>query len=207
MKHLPIYALSLLSIGGIASPAAAQTTIDFETGAPNLFGQTTPLTTLYSSVGITFSGVNGNGGSILNDAYFSQIGARSGTDFLAFNVGVGSGRIERATFTYGASAFAVFLTGNIGVPGFFASAYDSGGILLGTTTVAASPGLYSEVSLAFADIAYVEFGATGGTVFAADDLSFTANAVPEPANWAMMIGGMAVAGGALRRRKAVALTA
>ena len=32
-------------------------------------------------------------------------------------------------------------------------------------------------------------------------LTFTPSAVPEPASWAMMIGGIGVTGGALRRRK------
>jgi hypothetical protein len=31
----------------------------------------------------------------------------------------------------------------------------------------------------------------------------TAGAVPEPATWAMMIGGMGVVGGAMRRRRSV----
>jgi len=37
--------------------------------------------------------------------------------------------------------------------------------------------------------------------------SLAANAVPEPATWAMMIGGFAMAGGAMRRRKAGATVA
>ncbi|MGF7171961.1 hypothetical protein FHS91_003664 [Sphingobium xanthum] len=38
-------------------------------------------------------------------------------------------------------------------------------------------------------------------------ISFTANAVPEPATWAMMIGGFALAGSALRHRRAAAVLA
>jgi hypothetical protein len=42
--------------------------------------------------------------------------------------------------------------------------------------------------------------------FAPDHETFTAS-VPEPATWALMIGGFGLAGGALRRRRAMAATA
>jgi uncharacterized membrane protein len=48
----------------------------------------------------------------------------------------------------------------------------------------------------------------GNSDFAIDTLSFNAGSVPEPATWAMMIGGFAFAGAAMRRRTAkVAFTA
>lgn len=202
MKRIVTLVAFSLACTGIASQASAQTVIDFESNAPNLFGQTTPLTDAYASLGILFSGVTGAGGSILNDSSFSQIAARSGTDFLAFNASVGTGLIEEATFSTAVSSFSVFLAGNAGVPSFFASAYDIGGNLLGTTSVTATPGQYSELSLSFANIASVQFGATGGNVFAADDLSFDVSVVPEPESWAMMIIGMGAVGGAIRRRRA-----
>jgi hypothetical protein len=37
--------------------------------------------------------------------------------------------------------------------------------------------------------------------FALDNIVLTAGSVPEPATWAMMIGGMGVVGGAMRRRR------
>ena len=50
------------------------------------------------------------------------------------------------------------------------------------------------------------FSFTGATYKQLDDITVLA-AVPEPTTWAMMIGGFGLAGGALRRRRAVALTA
>ena len=67
-----------------AAPAAA-TTIDFETGAPCLFNQTSPLGNEYAGQGVTFSGVGAaRGGSILDQCSNFGIDAHSGVDFLAF---------------------------------------------------------------------------------------------------------------------------
>ena len=44
----------------------------------------------------------------------------------------------------------------------------------------------------------------GGTL--STSVAYDESAVPEPATWAMMIGGMGVAGGALRRRRAATVT-
>lgn len=41
-----------------------------------------------------------------------------------------------------------------------------------------------------------------GTASVAGTITIAASAVPEPATWAMMIGGIGVAGGAMRRRRA-----
>jgi hypothetical protein len=82
--------------------AAARTAnavlIDFEIGprcvippnipnpcAPILFADTGPLTTRYSSLGVTFSGpAPGQGGAILFFSSFGQ-GTHSGEDIFAFN--------------------------------------------------------------------------------------------------------------------------
>ena len=42
--------------------------------------------------------------------------------------------------------------------------------------------------------------AAGNDLLGLDDISFTSTDVPEPATWAMMIGGIGTAGAALRRR-------
>jgi len=47
--------------------------------------------------------------------------------------------------------------------------------------------------------------AGSGVPYTFDDLTFSTSAVPEPASWAMMIGGLAMVGGALRRRSRLAL--
>lgn len=66
---------------------------------------------------------------------------------------------------------------------------------------------YVPIGVAFAGTALsVDFGGSANQVaFAAITInSVTPGAVPEPAAWAMMIGGFALAGAAMRGRKAVA---
>lgn len=48
------------------------------------------------------------------------------------------------------------------------------------------------------------FAANGGGGFQLDNVNLNAGAVPEPATWAMMIGGFGLAGAAMRRRAKVA---
>ena len=45
-------------------------------------------------------------------------------------------------------------------------------------------------------------GTSGGNASYAGTLAFAVSAIPEPATWAMMIGGFGMVGGAMRRRKA-----
>ena len=45
-------------------------------------------------------------------------------------------------------------------------------------------------------------GTSGGNASYAGTLAFAVSAIPEPATWAMMIGGFGIVGGAMRRRKA-----
>lgn len=76
------------------------------------------------------------------------------------------------------------------------------GEVLGTDAYAGGTALFSADNL-FHDYPYSNFCGTSGIC----DLNFRASgyndvaAVPEPAAWGMMIGGFAVAGGALRRRR------
>ena len=44
-------------------------------------------------------------------------------------------------------------------------------------------------------------GTSGGNASYAGTLAFVASAIPEPATWAMMIGGFGMVGGAIRRRQ------
>ena len=171
------------------------TTINFETGAPCCFGDTTPLTTLYSSLGVTFSGVNGTGGSILDESGGFGILAKSGRDFLAFN---GSGS-EKVSFISPTSNFEVFVGDGSGGT-YTATAFNSSNVQIGSTTISLAGGVYGDLSLALSGISYVVFGGPG--VFVADDLSFTAvAAVPEPSTWAMMILGFCGLGFLAYRKK------
>ena len=70
-----------------------------------------------------------------------------------------------------------------------------------TSTTTASAGAATSVTLSFFDTNIIY----DYNDFVIDDINFTAirsSAVPEPASWAMMIGGFALAGGVLRHRRA-----
>jgi hypothetical protein len=55
----------------------------------------------------------------------------------------------------------------------------------------------------FGDLVGGPFGTAGGAAYSFNaDLSYSVGGVPEPASWAMMVAGFAVAGGAIRRQPA-----
>ncbi|MBI5924840.1 MAG: PEP-CTERM sorting domain-containing protein [Aquabacterium sp.] len=182
-----------------ATSFAATTTIDFEgTSAPCCFVDTSPLSNAYAGLGVTFSGVGGTGGSILNQSGNFGFDAHSGTDFLAFNTGVnGISGVEDITFSTLQSAVSIWAANSNG--GTIAlTAYDVTGAEMATATISASAA-WQQLSVSGVGIASVRLTPQIG-VYAVDDLSFT-GAVPEPEAYAMVFGGLAVLGLALRRRK------
>lgn len=60
-----------------------------------------------------------------------------------------------------------------------------------------------KASIAFNGVAKFVYVYTDENDFAWDDVRFGASSVPEPTSWGLMIGGFALAGGALRRRTKV----
>jgi hypothetical protein len=202
MNHLLKSALGVLivaaAIGGAAPTQAA--TIDFETGAPDLFVDTTPLTTHYSGIGVTFAGLDGVGGSILDQAGAFGINARSGVDFLAFNTEVGTGLVEQIFFAAPVSGFRIYV-GSAGAATYTASAFNAADELIATTSVAGAAATYSALNLNVGGISRVIFEAQGQSYYVADDLSFSAGGVPEPATWGLLIAGFAGAGVTLRKRR------
>jgi hypothetical protein len=194
-----------------AAPSSFATTIDFETGAPCCFVDTTPLTTLYSGLGVTFSGIGGPPGSILDQSGGFGINARSGVDFLAFNTEFGTGTGDQISFSSPTSNFVLYV-GDGTSASYTATAYNTLSQQIGTTTVTPAGGVYGELSLGFSDIAYVNVTSANG-VWVADDLSFntiTTTATPLPAALPLFAGGLGVIGlmGRRRTRKnAVAIAA
>lgn len=89
----------------------------------------------------------------------------------------------------------------------FLRAYDSGNSLLGSASGSLAEGEVAmrTLSVTAANIAFIEFGGAGAfgqSNLYSDNLTFTTNAVPEPASWAMLMTGFGLAGAALRRRRA-----
>ena len=80
-----------------------------------------------------------------------------------------------------------------------ATAFDSLGDLLGSTQVSAG-----SMTLSFAGMARIRIFSVDDDATTLDDLSFdtpAAAGVPEPAGWALMMGGFGVIGAAARRRR------
>jgi hypothetical protein len=180
-----------------ASPSSFATTIDFETDAPPFFFETTPLTTLYSGLGVIFSGFGGIPGSILDQSGSFGIPPRSGKDFLAFNTFNGIFG-ETISFTTPVSTFGLFV--GSGLAGtYVADAYDVLNNLIGTSVASPAGAAYGELSVATAGISYVTISASP-SYWVADDLSFS-SAVPEPSTWAMMLIGFTGIGFMAYRRK------
>ena len=195
------YVAALLggSLGLLAAPAHSQTTINFDQdangntiNAPALFSQTTPLTTLYSSLGITFSGPNSNGGSILNDSTFA-VKARSGSNFLAFNSLATNAGQQPETFTFSSpeSMFSFYAGANSAGSTFTLNAYDGSNNLIGTNVITTSGSSFGQLLISTPGIKKAVLSSSN-SVFVVDDLAFSnPNAVtPEGSSLFLLCGGL-----------------
>lgn len=189
-----------------ALPAGAITiTFDTDAGgsplvAPSAFGLTIPLTTLYTPLGVTFSGVNGVSGSILNVGSNFGIGTVSGDNFLAFN-DFSTATIERIDFANPQASVDLFVgVGNGNSSTFTLRAFDSGDNQLAIDSATPGDGIYAHLFVTNPNIAYVTV-ATEGPTMVIDDLTFNAT-VPEPASLALLGAGLVSLGAVRRRRKA-----
>ncbi|MEO9468872.1 PEPxxWA-CTERM sorting domain-containing protein [Parasphingorhabdus sp.] len=197
MKKFLLTAAAAIGTTTMAMPAQA-VVIDFEgTGASCCFGAA-PLTDLYSGLGVTFDGVGGDPGTILNQTGNFGVDARSGTDFLAYNDGVGTND-GRLIFSSAVSDFSIYAGGGRGDGVFSADFFDSANNLLGSQTVNVTLGNYGLLSYA-GPVSFVNIS-SDQAFWVLDDLSFNAAAVPEPATWAFMIFGFGAIGGAMRRQR------
>lgn len=182
-KAFIIAATLALSAGASANAAV----IDFEglgdgALAPNTFAGVT-----ISSAYILTSGIS------LNEFEFPP---KSGTK-VAFN----SGNAISFDFSSFATSFSLYVTGTENVT---LSIFD-GATLLGSASTG-GPNFVSVgspnflLSLSGAHITNATVSAANANSFVIDDVSFSGG-VPEPATWAMMIGGFAATGLVMRRRR------
>jgi hypothetical protein len=190
MRYLKLAAVAATSLVALASATSASAVvIDFEDLTPGLQAPgpvVYPEATFTSSSGVFYIGGAGIGNDLCT--YTGSCDANLTVDFAA----PVSNLSFQAAGDDGAStiSYTVFFGG--------------GGSLAGSFAL---PGTFSTLKTysfgALSDIVKVEFSDNDGAGIVYDNFTFDAGAgaVPEPASWAMMIGGMAVVGASMRRRR------
>lgn len=195
-------AASVFATMALANSAQAQNIhIDFDTiatgatvdsyyaGGTDSVGETGP------NYGVTFTAGDWNA--------ITDFGETSQPNFAYSASGQGSfdvanGFTGAVNFTYGAFTDTV-ITLYSGVGG-------TGSVLASAVASANDPSAFSSFSLSFGGTAH-SFVISGGTgQFGFDDLDLRSGAAPEPASWAMMLGGFGLVGGAMRARRKVAVS-
>ncbi len=173
-----------------AAPAFAATNLvtngSFETG--NFSGFSQFGNTGFTGVAGNFFGVNPTDGSF--QAYFGPIGSEGG---ISQDIATMAGKsytvsFDVANFGGGGTAIDVAFAGTSLISAVDQPGY---GYTHETFTVAAT-GSTSALSFAFQQ---------NPSYYLLDNISVTSNA-PEPATWALMIGGFGLVGASLRRRSA-----
>jgi hypothetical protein len=209
MCHKLLGHFCALALSAGASRAA---TINFDIDAfgspitpPPNFLATVPLTTLYSPIGVTFSGPAAlSGDAILNDLGAFGVSARSGTNFLAFNGDAlyQSGGLasdpETVTFSTLMSNVSIWASGGGNSATFVMNAFDASNALVGSNTINPAASTYGQLLVSYAPgISYVTLTESNGDgSFVYDDLGFTQ--VPEPASAVLAV--LSILAGGRRRR-------
>lgn len=201
-------AMALIGSLAFATPAlAGPTVIDFEDNSDGVYW-TSPI----QSDGYTATEVNDEGGPPL------------GTNYAIDGYGISNGTIHLDSWTNNSSDSVWQLTESTGAA-FSLAQFDFGsgypgdgqtvslltltGYLVGGGTVTQQIIPLGQdfstylVDTSFTNLLAVTFDASGDSNRAAYDNIHvdSAGAVPEPASWAMMVGGFGLMGAAMRRRK------
>lgn len=129
-------------------------------------------------------------------------GAHSGTNFLTNGYGVNNLAIASATgFDFGGGWFATPATNGAHASWINISAYDSAGLLIGSTGNLAIGASYTFIAANFSNVARLNIARDKGW-FVMDDLSIaSASAVPEPGSFALTALGCATLAALRWRRK------
>ena len=169
-----------------------------DAGAPCLFVGTSPLTTYYQALGVTFGGQ----GAILDQCSNFGVNAFSGTNFWAFNSEpLGSvGTTGILTFDVPVYKFSIWAASGY-EPGFFSiAAHDFGGGLVGATAAITQIGEWQKMTVNYGP-GFSELRLTStDSHFVFDDMEFSP--VPEPSTVVLLgTGLLGIAFVGIRRRK------
>ena len=204
--------MATIAATGLASAASA-TAFDFESVS---FGLYSPLSLSADGLGLTVTTEGYAQGFVHvrspNVPGMGQV-AVLGTKTAALNVGnfaplrfAFDHQISSITFSFGDGG------GDSDSP-VLVEAYASGGAFLGSATTGYGPnfGSLKSLTLAYAGASY--FIASSGTDSGNDNSLYwdvsnvvSSSAVPEPASWAMMLGGFGLIGGVLRSSRRTMLS-
>ncbi len=151
-------------------------------------------------VDFTYGGKEG----FFDDGDVNEFAGVNGSGNLDLLTGIDGRIVVLGTLTSATSNF-IFVEAGFAAPGTLTlQAFDINNILIATqvNSAAVGPNNRSVFYISTPGIAF--FSLTGTDTFGVAQVSINpqsiGGAVPEPASWAMMIGGLAVAGAALRRR-------
>lgn len=191
----------------LAPAAASATTVDFEELTPWQGGVNPGDPGIYSSPltsgGLVFSNPGaGNGTEFVVVGPSSPIASANGTNTLVPNYFDSTTTVTAANgnpFTLNTIDIADLF--NNGTPAAITFHFSDGSTQLVTTDL--SPGMQT-FTFNVANVTSFDFTAAGDTA-QYDNFVYTqggAPGVPEPATWALMIGGLGLVGGAMRRRTA-----
>ena len=202
MRARLFFASALAGVAVVSAPAQAQQIGDGTVTIANLYVPTVDLT----SSPATYTATSGTTFQVLGTGAFDSVtgltGVMDGTLLFSSTVG--------ATIDQTVTDFFRFADGE---GGFFSFTPTS----VTTRTFNVTPGVTSSISLFLLGDTIntvrnfdptptsltLSFNSTGGSAFSSSaTLSIPpAGAIPEPAAWALMIGGMGLVGGAMRLRK------
>jgi hypothetical protein len=190
------FLVAALLAGAAIAPAHAAT-VDFSSFAAG----STPVV-----AGLTFSltgGPSANGSPVVGYGYFDTVLSLNNSLVAGLGTsGYPTGSMLTIDFASAVSDVS-FTFNNYGSGvGTFYTAYDAANAVVSTASIDAVNG-FGLVNVAGAGIAKLVINNnTGGTsdwIYGVGQLSY--GAVPEPATWAMMIGGFALVGASMRRRR------
>ncbi len=206
MKKTLIMAAMAAAALAVAAPASATVTFSFTPSVPSPTSGFVVVDNFNTTAGLTGA------------HYFLRTPPNTNTGVAPANaVPYGTSYLDvvaggNATYKFapgGVSAFefdwGTIDTYNVLTVGFVGGGYQTitGAGLIAHGTTAESSGLFTFIDTT-QKISLVNFS-SGGNSFEVDDLSIAA--VPEPGIWALMLGGFAIMGAALRRRRNVSAQA